>query len=87
MAHSKKSLDSKFGAFLKSYSRRKHKRFDPNDRSYDRKIEKMVKSMHPEELCKFINGEPCDSDLAAHAAAIAEFERGETTDFDDIDWD
>ena len=26
-------------------------------------------------------------DLAAHAAAIAEFERGETTDFDDIDWD
>ena len=57
MAYSKKKIKSSIGIFLKQYKRKSNKCFNPNDRSYDRKLEKIVKKMDPEELFKLMNGE------------------------------
>jgi hypothetical protein len=46
----KKKLASRISIFAKKYARRAHPGHDPNDRNYDRKIEKLVKRMKPEEL-------------------------------------
>jgi transposase len=40
--------------FAKQYGRRAHAGFDPNDRKYDREIEKAVRRMKPEELDKLL---------------------------------
>ena len=45
------------GKFIQQYKRKSTKSFDPNDRSYDRKLEKIVKKMNPEELSQIINDE------------------------------
>jgi len=42
MAYSKKRVKSSVGVFVKRYKRKSHKGFDPNDRSYDRKLEKII---------------------------------------------
>lgn len=55
MAYNKKRIKSSIGFFLKQYKRKSNKCFDPNDRSYDRKLERIVKKMPPEELSKLIN--------------------------------
>lgn len=36
--------------FVKRYARKSRPCFDPNDRSYDRKVETAAKRMKPEEL-------------------------------------
>lgn len=45
-----KKLANELGAFLKQYARKAYKTMDPNDRNYDRVIERLVKRMRPEEL-------------------------------------
>jgi len=57
MAYSKKKIQSSIGIFVKQYKRKSNKCFDPNDRSYDRKLEKIIKKMEPEELSKLMNDE------------------------------
>jgi len=57
MAYSKKKVKSEIGVFLKQYMRKSNKCFDPNDRNYDRKLEKIIKKMCPEELSMIMNGE------------------------------
>jgi len=42
-------LQGRVGAFLKQYAR-KHARHDPNDRSYRRHVQELVKRMRPEEF-------------------------------------
>lgn len=49
MAYSKKKIKSSLGKFLQQYNR-KSATHDPNDRSYDRKLEEKIKRMKPEEL-------------------------------------
>jgi hypothetical protein len=50
MSNRGKKLQSEIGIFLKQYQRKAHAGWDPNDRGYDRDIEKKIKSMSPEEL-------------------------------------
>jgi len=53
----KKTLSKMLGAFFRQYSRKKHAGQDPNDRGYDRKIEKNLKNMDPVELDALLRGE------------------------------
>ena len=54
---SKRTLAQKMGEFLRQYGRKKHAGSDPNDRSYDREIEKKLKHMDPVELDELLRGE------------------------------
>ena len=56
MAHSKKKIKAEYDMFAKQYARKKPKNGrDPNDRSYDRKLEEKIKRMKPEELVEILN--------------------------------
>jgi len=57
MAYNKKKIELSMGKFIQQYKRKSSKSFDPNDRSYDRKLEKIVKRMPPEELSRIMNGD------------------------------
>jgi hypothetical protein len=57
MSKRKKSLKAKIGVFLKQYARTSKCHIDPNDRGYDRKFERKIKQMKPEELAEIINEE------------------------------
>jgi len=52
-----KQLEAEIGTFIKQYKRKAHAGYDPNDRSYDREIEKKIKSMSPEELDEIMRGD------------------------------
>jgi len=52
-----KKLKARIAVFLKQYGRKTHPNWDPNDRAYDREIEKLIKQMDPEELDRLMNGE------------------------------
>ena len=43
-------LQAEIGTFLKKYARKAHPGHDPNDRSYSRKTEGVVKRMSAEDL-------------------------------------
>ena len=43
MAYNKKMIELEMGNFIQQYKRKSNKSFDPNDRSYDRKLEKIMK--------------------------------------------
>ena len=63
MALSRKRLN--VGPFLQQYGRKAHKGHDPNDRRYDRKIERAIKSMPPEEFDELLwdeGGDGADDD-------------------------
>ena len=47
----------KIGNFVREYSRKRQKGVEPNDRVYDRSIEKLVKRMDPVDLSKVLTGE------------------------------
>ncbi|MGD9795479.1 MAG: hypothetical protein AB7V43_18600 [Acidimicrobiia bacterium] len=57
MAWNRRKLQANLGTFMRQYGRRAHAGHDPNDRGYDRKVEKLVKQMSPEEVDEMINGE------------------------------
>ena len=52
-----KKLTQELGAFLRQYARKAYKTIDPNDRRYDRKIERLVQRMRPEELDRLMREE------------------------------
>lgn len=52
----KKMLESKIGIFQRRYSRKAQKGVEPNDRGYDKKFEKIVKRLAPEELSELLHG-------------------------------
>ena len=52
-----KKLESEIGVFIQQYKRKAHAGMDPNDRRYDRKIEKKIKHMNPEELSRIMYGD------------------------------
>ena len=53
MGKRRQQLKGELGRFLRQYAR-KHGSSDPNDRHYDRELEKKIKNMRPEELDKLM---------------------------------
>jgi len=53
-------MASVIGLFLQQYQRKAQRGAEPNDRQYDRKIERYIRRMKPEELDKVLNGEEGD---------------------------
>ena len=53
----KRALERRMGAFLQQYRRKAQKGQEPNDRQYDRSIEKIIRKLSPEELDALLNGE------------------------------
>ena len=45
---------AKIARFVKLYARKARKGLDPNDRGYDREVERQIKAMKPEELDRLL---------------------------------
>ncbi|HMN71205.1 MAG TPA: hypothetical protein PKA55_04985 [Rhodoblastus sp.] len=45
---------AKIARFIRLYARKAYRGRDPNDRSYDREVEKQVKSMKPQDLDRIL---------------------------------
>jgi hypothetical protein len=56
MSKRQRFLEAQIGSFIKEYGSKAHPGSDPNDRSYDRDIERMIKRMSPEEFDELLNG-------------------------------
>ena len=52
----KKVIAKEFGTFLRLYGRKAQKSCEPNDRPYDRAIERELRRMKAEELDGLMNG-------------------------------
>jgi hypothetical protein len=61
-----KKLEKELGAFLKQYARKAYKTIDPNDRRFDRRIERLVKQMKPEELDRLLRDGLDNEDRSTH---------------------
>jgi hypothetical protein len=53
----KSHLAAELGRVVQQYGRKATKGCDPNDRSYDRKLEKKIKRLSPEDLSDLLSGE------------------------------
>ena len=50
-----KRLEGAIGSFVQQYARKRHAGHDPNDRRYDRNIEKKIRHMKPDELSRLMS--------------------------------
>lgn len=48
-------LRGRVAAFAKLYARKAQRGVEPNDRRFDRKVEKLVKKLRPEELSRLLH--------------------------------
>jgi hypothetical protein len=48
-------LSGELSAFVRLYARRAQRGAEPNDRRYDRKLEKQMKRLRPEQLSNLLN--------------------------------
>jgi hypothetical protein len=48
-------LKSEVGGFARQYARKRRRGMDPNDRHYDRKIQKKIRKMKPEDFNELLN--------------------------------
>lgn len=55
--NAKKAIGQEVGFFLRQYKRKRQKGQEPNDRSYDRSIERYISRLRPEDLDVLLNGE------------------------------
>lgn len=53
----KSHLAAQLGRFVQQYGRKATKGWDPNDRSYDRKLEEKIKRLSPEDLSDLLSDE------------------------------
>ncbi len=65
----KSQLAAALGRFVQQYARKAHKHWDPNDRSYDRKLEEKMKRLSPEELSSMLSGDDIEP-VAPHSKPI-----------------
>lgn len=67
MSRRKKRLAIELPQFMDQYGRKKRPGSgEPNDRKYNRKVERTVKRMDPQQLDELLRGdEPADSESAA----------------------
>ena len=49
--------EAELSEFLRQYSRKAPKRGEPNDRGYDRRLEKRIKRLDPEVFDDLLNGD------------------------------
>lgn len=71
----KEWLKSNIGQFVKEYGRKAQRGVEPNDRQYDRKIEKLIKRMDPKELSDLLNEESASEPENDVGEEIAEINR------------
>jgi hypothetical protein len=57
MSQRRRRLVGELGTFMRQYGRKAHPGHDPNDRGYDRGVERLVKKMDPAELDELIHGD------------------------------
>ena len=50
-------LQNQIAVFVRQYERKSSPGYDPNDRGYDRNVERRVKRMKPEDLDDLLHGE------------------------------
>ena len=55
MKKKQNKLTKNIGDFFKAYQRKAQRGVEPNDRHYDRKVEKKVKALPPEELSNLMH--------------------------------
>ena len=60
MSKKKEKIRREIGSFLRQYERKAHAGWDPNDRQYDRRMERQIKNMDPSELSEIISGDGTD---------------------------
>lgn len=65
MSKRKQRLEGQIGSFLRQYRRPRKNTPDPNDRQYDRNVERKIKQMAPEELDRLMRGEDEDGSATA----------------------
>ena len=58
MSKRKEWLEREIGLFVRQYARKHYPGRDPNDRRYDREIQKITRQMSPEELDDLMHGAP-----------------------------
>lgn len=59
MSRRRNRLVAQVGHFMKEYGPKKRAGgWDPNDRHYDRALERELKRLRPEELDEFLHGDP-----------------------------
>jgi len=51
-------LAGELRVFVRQYARKAQKGVEPNDRRYDRSVEKRIKRMRPEELDRLLRDDP-----------------------------
>lgn len=53
-------LAGELGCFVQKYARKAHAGHDPNDRRYDKKVEKAMRRLRPEDLSELLSddGDP-----------------------------
>lgn len=56
MSHRKSKLEADLGKFVQQYRRKAPRGKEPNDRRYDREVEKRAKALRPEELDELLRG-------------------------------
>lgn len=65
---SKAKLAGELGRFVQQYARRAQKGWEPNDRSYDRKVEQKMKQLKPEELSELLSEDGDESTELVHSS-------------------
>jgi len=50
-------LVGRLGTFIQQYGRKAQKQGDPNDRRYDKKVEKAMRVLRPDELSELLAGD------------------------------
>lgn len=58
-------LEGEVGRFVRQYARKRRRGWDPNDRTYNRSVEALVRRLDPEELDALMNGAD-DEPLLVH---------------------
>lgn len=51
-------LRGELAVFVKEYSRKAQRGVEPNDRRYDMKMERLMKSLAPEQLSELLSDDP-----------------------------
>ena len=59
-ATKKARVVGELGCFVRRYLRKAQKQRDPNDRRYDKRVEKAMQRMRPEDLSELLTGDEVD---------------------------
>jgi hypothetical protein len=62
VAYDRDRIRADLGRFMRQYQRKRAQGIDPNDRTYDRKLEELIKRMPPEELDRLLHDDEDEAD-------------------------